>query len=371
MRAGWLSDRETSWGRSLLLAPLLPVSWLYGGAAALHRGLYARGLLARRRLAGQVVCVGNLVVGGTAKTPLSAWLARGLHRRGRKVALASRGYGGAGREPVTVVSDGRFVRERAESAGDEPMLLAARAAGVPVLVGRDRGLVGLRALSAFGADVLVLDDGFQHHRLERDLDLVCFDGRLGLGNGHVLPRGPLRERLAALRRADAIAVVDGPLPERDAARLAKRAPGARRIAVRRRPGPLRPLAGGRGEPAEALAGREVGLLSGLANPDTFRASVEGLGARVVAERRFPDHHAYRRRDLEGLAERAACWVTTEKDAVKILPAWTGGADVRVLGLSLEVEDAEAVLDWVESATRRRSAGQCAASARPRVASPSR
>jgi tetraacyldisaccharide 4'-kinase len=352
MRASWLTDRETSWRRSLLLSPLLPVSWLYAGAAALHRGLYARGLLSRRRLAGQVVCVGNLVVGGTAKTPLAAWLASGLHRRGRKVALASRGYGGAGREPVTVVSDGRFVRGRAESAGDEPMLLAARAAGVPVLVGRDRGLVGLRALSAFGADVLVLDDGFQHHRLERDLDLVCFDGRFGLGNGHLLPRGPLREPLAALRRADAIAVVDGPLPERDDAKLAKRAPEARRIEVRRRPGPLRPLAGGPGQPAEALAGRELGLLSGLANPAAFRASVEALGARVVAERHFPDHHAYRRRDVEDLAQQAPYWVTSEKDAVKILPAWTGRAEVQVLGLELAVQDPEGVLDWVESHLRR-------------------
>jgi len=93
IRASWLGVRETSWSRSLLLSPLLPISWLYGGAAALHRALYQHGLLARRRLAGQVVCVGNLVVGGTAKTPLAAWLASGLHRRGRKVALASRGYG--------------------------------------------------------------------------------------------------------------------------------------------------------------------------------------------------------------------------------------------------------------------------------------
>jgi tetraacyldisaccharide 4'-kinase len=351
VRADWLAEREASWPRRLAMLPLLPLSWLYGGAAGLHRFAYEHGVFRRRRLACHVVCVGNLVVGGTGKTPLAAWLARGLHRRGRKVALASRGYGRSGGEPVSVVSDGRFVLGRAESVGDEPMLLAARAPGVPVLVGRDRGLVGLRALSAFGAEVLVLDDGFQHHRLHRDLDLVSFDGRLGLGNRRCLPRGPLREPLRALGRADAIAVVDGPLPEPDASLIAKRAPTARRIEIRRRAGSLRPLAGGAPEPAESLRGLEVGILSGLANPAAFRASVEALGARVVVERHFPDHHRYRRGDLVGLADEASRWVTTEKDAVKIVPAWAGRAELRVLGLSLSVEEPEAVLDWVESRLR--------------------
>jgi tetraacyldisaccharide 4'-kinase len=116
---------------------------------------------------------------------------------------------------VEVVSDGRFVHGTRGHAGDEPMLLAAQAPGVPVLVGRDRGLVGLRAISAFGAEVIVLDDGFQHHRLHRDVDVLTFDGGLGLGNRRVLPRGPLRERSARSRARDAIGVVDGPLPERD------------------------------------------------------------------------------------------------------------------------------------------------------------
>ena len=193
MRVPWLEEREESFARKLALAPLVPVSWLYGAAAGAHRRFARSGA---RRLSAHVVSVGNLVVGGTAKTPLAAWLAAGLRRRGRKVVLASRGYGGAGREPVQIVSDWRHVLSLASSAGDEPMLLAAQAPGVPVLVGRDRGLVGLRALAAFDADVLVLDDGFQHHRLHRDLDVLSFDGHLGFGNRAVLPRGPLRERLS-------------------------------------------------------------------------------------------------------------------------------------------------------------------------------
>jgi tetraacyldisaccharide 4'-kinase len=300
-----------------------------------------------------VVCVGNLLVGGNGKTPFAAGVARALHQRGPKLALASRGYGRRGRAPVEVVSDGRHVRASAESAGDEPIWLAGHAAGVPVLVGRDRGLVGLRALSGFGADLLLLDDGFQHHRLAREVDLVCFDGGFGLGNGKLLPRGPLREPLSALGRADAIVCLDPPLPADDEARLRAAAPSARWFHVRRRPASLRPLAGGAAEPPARLHGAAVGMLCGIARPARLRRSLEALGARVVAERVFPDHHPYAARDLAGLGAEAPLWITTEKDAVKLLPAWGGGADLRVLAEELDVEEPEALLEWLEATLRQR------------------
>ena len=351
MRLAWLERREETRAQTLALAPLVPCAWLYGAAAWLARASRERGPWPPRRLPLRVVSVGNLLVGGTGKTPFAAWLAASLVRRGRKAALASRGYGRRGREPVQVVSDGRFVRASAESAGDEPIWLAGHAPGVPVLVGRDRGVVGLRALSAFGAEVLVLDDGFQHHRLARDVDFVCFDGAFGLGNGFVLPRGPLREPAGALRRADALVVVDGPLPEPDAARIGALAPGARRVTVRRRAASLRSLAGGGAVSPEALDGAPVGLLTGVARPQSVRRTLEEVGARVVALRVFPDHHHYKPRDLAGLREEAPLWVTTEKDAVKLVPAWAGRADLRVLALELEVDEGEALLDWLESRLR--------------------
>ncbi len=351
MRVRWLEEREETRARRLALAPLGVAATAYGAAAALHRRLYERGTFTRRRIASHVVSVGNLVVGGTAKTPMSAWLAVGLHRRGRKVVLASRGYGGSARRPLTVVSDGRYVRGRFETAGDEPMLLAAHAPGVPVLVGSDRTVVGLRALSAFGADVLVLDDGFHHHRLERDLDIVLFDGRLGFGNGRVLPRGPLREPPRGLAHADALGVVDGPLPEPDEQAARHWAPYARRFEARRKPRSLHPLQGGLAVSPDALLGAEVGMLAALARPGGFRATLESLGARVVAERVFRDHHRYRPGDLRGLAEEAPLWVTTEKDAVKIVPGWAGRADVHVLAIQLEVDEPASLLDWVESRLR--------------------
>jgi tetraacyldisaccharide 4'-kinase len=250
------------------------------------------------------------------------------------------------------VSDGRFLHATAEQAGDEAFVLAAHAPGVPVLVGSDRALVGQRALSAHGAEILVLDDGFQHHRLKRDLDVVVCDGAQGFGNRWVLPRGPLREPLSALRFASAIGVVDGPLSDADEESIARFAPRARRFAARRRPIGLRPLRGGKLEPLGSLSGTRVGLLCAIARPASLRRSVEALGAQVVVERTFADHHRYRPRDLAGLAGQAPLWITTEKDAVKLLPSWVGGAQVAVLVIELEVEQPDAWLDWVEARLRR-------------------
>jgi tetraacyldisaccharide 4'-kinase len=317
VRASWLESREETRRQATARLPLAGAAWIYGAAARAHRGLHRAGVLRTARLPGHVVSVGSLVVGGTGKTPAAAWIAAELHRRGRKVALASRGHRGRSPERVLVVSDGRFVRSRAEVAGDEPMLLAAHAPGVPVLVGRDRALVGLRALSVFGAEVVVLDDGFQHHRLHRDLDVLTFDGAFGLGNRRVLPGGPLREPIGALRLADAVGVIDGPLADAETA-------------------------------PEVLEGAEVGMLAALARPGSLRRTLAGLGARVVAERCFRDHHRYRARDLRGLALEAPLWVTTEKDAVKITPAWTGSADLRVLTTALEIDEARSFADWIEA-----------------------
>ena len=346
LRASWIQEREQRWPRRLALAPLLPLGWLVGGAASLHRALYERGLLQRRGLAAHVISVGNLVAGGAGKTPLAAWIAQGLAARGHRVVLASRGYGRSDRGAVRVVSDGRQLSPSLARLGDEPVLLAGQLPGVPVMVGRDRGLVGLRALAAHGAEVLVLDDGFQHHRLARDVDLVCFDGAFGLGSAAVMPRGPLREFPGVLRRADAIAVIDGPLRAPDRQRVTGLAPEARWLQATRHPVSVVPLGGGPALPLTALEGQRLGMLAGIGLPAAFRRSLEALGVGVVAERIFPDHHRYRARDLVGLARGARRWITTEKDALKILPRWAGEAEVLVLRSGLRVDAPEDVLDWL-------------------------
>ena len=351
-----------SMGRAhaLLRPALAGVSLLWSAAARTHREVYARRLRRPTRLGCHVISVGNLDVGGVAKTPTAAWLASGLRRRGHRVALASRGYGREGGERVEIVSDGTHVRSTVAESGDEPWLLAAHAPGVPVLVGPKRDLVGLRAMAAFGTQVLILDDGFQHHRLARDLDLVLVDAAAGFGNGWVLPRGPLREPLSTLARADALGVVDGQLAAPDEDAVTRYVPGVRRFAVRRRPAWLRPLAGGEAVAPGTLADQEVGLLSGIARPGAFRATVEALGGRVVAEETLPDHHAFRERDVLSLGKRASRWVTTEKDAIKILPRWVGDLDVQVLGIEVEVDEGEAFLDWIEDRMRAKPLGRDAA-----------
>ena len=354
MRAPWLEWRDVGPGWRLLLAPLSLLSFAYGAAARLHRAVYENGWLARRRLPCRVISVGSVMAGGSGKTPLAAWIALALRRRGHRVVLATRGYGRAARSrgEVSVVSDGELVLGSALACGDEPMLLAGLAPGVPVIVAADRGLAGLRAVAAFGAEVLVLDDGFQHHRLARDVEVLCLDGGQGLAGGWVLPRGPLREPTAALSRADAVAVVDSPLREDDERELARVAPDAFRFSALRRPVALRSLAGEPLGPAEKVAGMAVGLLSGLARPVALRRTVELLGASVVAERRFPDHHRFGPRDLRGLAGSAPLWLTTQKDALKILPEWCRGADVQVLQIELEVDEPDVLLDWLEARLAR-------------------
>lgn len=358
-RPAWFDTEPAGWRRVALL-PVSAAAGLYGVAARLHRIAYERGWSTRRQLACKVVSVGNLVSGGAGKTPTAAWVAAALRARGHRVVLASRGYGGSGHDSVQVVSDGRFVRARAEGVGDEALLLAALAPGVPVLVGTRRDLVGQRAVAAFDAHVLVLDDGFQHHRLARDVDLVTVHGRAGFGNRRLLPRGPLRERLETLSRADAIGVVDGPLGEQDAAVLERHAPQARRFEVERIATHTRPLAGGPPSSAEALAGRSVGLLCGIARPASFRETVLALGAHVVSERSFADHHAYHASDLKGLARDASVWLTTEKDAGKILPRWARDVELLVLCQRTRVLEPDAFLDWLEDRLRAKASGRNAA-----------
>lgn len=352
---GWLADRDEGRWRMVALSPLLPLAWSYAAAAGVHRALYRKGLLRQVSLPMRVVSVGNLVVGGTAKTPTAAWIASALHRRGHKVALASRGYGrpraARRRAPVHVVSDGHHVRSRVEVAGEESLILAAKAPGVPVLVGADRARVGLRAFAAFGTEVLVLDDGFHHHALRRDVDVVNVDSAFGFGNHQVLPRGPLRESARALRFAHAVAEIDGPLRAEDEAFVQRLAPDATRLRARRRPLAIRRLSGGPDEPPELLQGARVGLISALARPAQLRVVVEQLGATVAAERTYRDHHRFRRADLRSLSREAPLWITTEKDALKITPDWLGAADLRVLSIELEVAEEGSFLDWLEHRLR--------------------
>ncbi len=345
----WATEESAT--RRALLSPLLVAEGLYRGGAWIHRGVYRWGLRRPVRLPVQVVAVGNLSVGGSAKTPVVAWLARELAARGHKVAILSRGVRGAASRDVNVVSDGERVLSVPAAVGDEPVWLAGAVPGVPVLAGRNRKALGLRAMALFGSELLLLDDGFQHHRLHRDLNLVCLDACFGLGNGHVLPRGPLREPISALRFADAL--IWTRVPDDGSTRDDPRLPsGPPRFRVYIR---VRQLRGSRGQvqPLESLEGVEVGLLSAIARPDRLRADVEAMGARVVQVKAFSDHHLYARAELESL-DPGLRWLTTTKDAVKIPPDWSAEARVDVLEEEVESPDRAELLDWLEAGLARRA-----------------
>jgi tetraacyldisaccharide 4'-kinase len=257
-----------------------------------------------------VICVGNLTAGGAGKTPVALALAARLAAAGRKVHVLTRGHGGSLVGPVRVDLRRHGFRE----VGDEALLLAAVA---PVQVARDR-LAGARAAIAAGADILIMDDGFQNPALAKDLSLLVVDAEQGFGNGFCIPAGPLRERVAdGLARADLIVPVGR--PEAVAALLA-RWPMLRDRPLA--PGEIRPLATG-----TDWRDRPVIAFAGIGRPEKFFATLRALGARIVAAHAFPDHAPYPDAILKRLAGEAeaagAELVTTDKDAVR-LPAWFRG-----------------------------------------------
>jgi tetraacyldisaccharide 4'-kinase len=318
------TDRGRFFSPRTILAGLGAV---YGGAMALRADLYRRGVLARRRLPCKVVSVGNLTLGGTGKTPLTMELARRIQAMGWRVAVVSRGYRGSAEGRGAVVSDGRRPLLSAAEAGDEPYLIARRLDGVPVVVGKDRWAAGMTAVARFSSQVVILDDGFQHLRLARDLDLLLVDARAPVGNGLVFPGGRLREPPGAARRCDAVVRVSRGEKGGDAASipndLARRphfnlALNAFPVEVQFGEAEARPGASA----AAYLAGRRCVVLAGIADNTRFFEDVGRLGGAVVATFGFRDHHPYRRSDLHPVLAAArqagaGCLVTTAKDAVRL------------------------------------------------------
>lgn len=279
---------------------LLPLSLLFAAAAALRRGLYRAGVLRAERLPVPVVVVGNITAGGTGKTPLVLWLARFLKDQGLRPGIVSRGYRGANSAPKPVAAGSDPVE-----MGDEPVLLAAKS-GCPVWVSADR-VAAARALLAAepGCDVVICDDGLQHYRLARNVEIAVVDGERRFGNGLPLPSGPLREPVSRLDSVDAV-VVNGEnagLPAQ---------PG--RFAMTLEGGTFRNIlnADFRAGP-EQFRGRALHAVAGIGNPERFFAHLARLGLTFTAHP-FPDHHAFSARDLDLPAADAI--LMTEKDGVK-------------------------------------------------------
>jgi tetraacyldisaccharide 4'-kinase len=309
----------------MLLSPLVPLSHLYGLAMRARAALYARGLLRQQILPCRVISVGNLTVGGTGKTPVVIALAAALRDRGRMVGVISRGYKRRSGTSILEISDGRTLRGHPEDSGDEPFLIAQRCSGVPVAVGADRPRVGRYLVDRFGLDSLVVDDGFQHLALRRDMDILVLDAGAPFGNGYLLPRGRLREPLSAMDRASAVLVTRASQAQwLDGLKATVRAvaPAVPIWITDFTPSAVVQVGGSAAVVPSALKGERVLAVSGIGNPESFRRLLTAAGAIVVDHCVFPDHHAYSVDDLQRVrsaAEQAGVdrIVTTEKDAVKL------------------------------------------------------
>ena len=289
---------------AVVLLPLVPVSWLFRLIVALRRLMFRWGGLRSYRLSVPVVVVGNLTIGGSGKTPLVLWLVERLREQGLRPGIISRGYGGAA--TVQSVSP----ESLASAIGDEPLLLARRS-GAPVFVGRDRVAAGQALLAAHPeCNVVISDDGLQHYRLKRSVEIVVFDGR-GAGNVQLLPAGPLREPLQRLAKTTAVVWNSVHVAHRAVAQAAIGLPqfsmtllGTRFYALEN----ARQTCG-----AEDLRGKKLHALAGIGDPSRFFAQLDALGL-VFEPHSFSDHHRYNASDL--VFSNDSVLLMTEKDAVK-------------------------------------------------------
>src|SRR6185436_18874408 len=272
--------------------PLNPLSAVYGGVARLRRSWYASHPHAVRRLDRPVISVGNLVVGGSGKTPVVAYIARLLRQHGHVPSILTRGYGRRRvHDGVVVVSDGQRVRAGLDESGDEPLMMAKQLTGVPVLVSPDRYLAGRLAERHFACTVHLLDDGFQHLQLARETNLLIVEP--SDLDAEVLPAGPLREPIDAGRMADAVLVAGS---SDEAARVGSRLGLSMAFRLTRRYGVVTPL-DGRAAIAAPGSGMRIVALAAVARPERFFSALRAQGWMVVREMAFHDHHHFTERDL--------------------------------------------------------------------------
>jgi tetraacyldisaccharide 4'-kinase len=323
-----------------LLSPLFMISKVHGLVVALRRALYRIGLFRSRAIDSVVISVGNIVVGGTGKTPTVVYLARLLKDNGYRVCVLSRGYKGTNSEAYHEVSDESGVLSDPKTAGDEPYMMAKMLPGVPVIVGKNRYVSGMHAVKKFKPDVCILDDGFQHLKLKRDLDIVTFDGDFGIGNGHLIPRGILREQASALKRADIVLINKGDKRAGEIISLTEKykGNGISIFSSRYEPSGITSITGEK-EKAGFISGKRVFVFSALANARSFHKMIEQSGAVISGKLEYDDHHYFDAGDYDRIIDgakssNADLVLATEKDLVKFNKEWVKGGKIKVYSLDI-------------------------------------
>jgi len=301
---------------------LLPLSWLYGMIVGIRNYLYDKEILPSKHLGCRVISIGNITVGGTGKTPFTEALAQWLVLQNQKVGVVSRGYKRQNKssEPV-IISDGIQIGNSIENSGDEPYLLAKNllSSHVPVIVSPDRYKAGLKAIDGFGVDIILLDDGFQHRRLKREIDIVLLDSKKPFGNGFILPAGRLRESRRQLKRADLIAITK--ISDEILTKV-QESSDAPVIEVEQRVSKISHLFEESSLSFDQLRNMKTIAFCGIAHPHRFRDTLKFLGLEVITLISFRDHHVYGKKDVDRiistyLIKGAEVILTTEKDSVKL------------------------------------------------------
>lgn len=301
------------------MLPLAALSFLYG----LGLKIRMRPAQVKKALPGFVVSIGNVTVGGTGKTPAALMIAEWALDQGYKPAVLSRGYGAKSGKKILEVSDGKTILSTPVESGDEPYLLAKKLKGVPVVISKSRYNAGLLTHEKHGTDFFILDDGFQHLGLERNLDIVLLDSTRPFGNLHLLPWGPLREPVDHLKRADVFLLTRS--GESSASLLVgflkKRFPGKPLFRSRHLPDRVVFPRSWKTHGPAFLLGRRVAGFCGIAKPEQFKDTLRKLGAEIGYFKAFPDHYPYARAEIEEMilmgAKTSDCLITTEKDWVRI------------------------------------------------------
>lgn len=340
---------------------------VYNICVRLRYAMYKSGLLKIRRLDCPVISIGNLAVGGAGKTPMATLLAKMFVERGLRPVVISRGYRGTLKKEGSVVSNGREVFLDAKLCGDEPYMMAMEKA-FPVVVGRERYKAGLMALKTFAPDVIILDDGFQHLQLARDLNLVLLDYKQPLGNGRMIPAGRLRETIGmAKNRIDAVIFTRCPpdLFQSDSIQepgrrsfindIIERLPSVPVFFSMHEPFVAHLFASG-GNNADVfrsrcLRGKRAVLFSGLARNDSFAQSVQDLGVSIADHFEFCDHYQYNESDCKRILNRAKALnvdliLTTQKDWVKVNPIYFNSLTVAVIGVRLRFSDPQGLEEFI-------------------------
>ena len=337
-----ITGRTTGIIPSLLIGLLTPLSYIYAAVLKTRGWLYDCGLLKQKQLPCTVISVGNIVAGGTGKTPAVIWIAKYLQSEGFQVGVLLRGYKRAGHHSISIVSDGKQILTPVTESGDEAGMIARKLPGVSIVIGSDRHAAGLEVIRLWGhtEGVLILDDGFQRRQLARDLDILTIDSTQPFGTGKLLPAGTLREPKTALRRTDILLLTRTDLAA-EPVNFERFVRGKQLFQTCHQPTRLYQPSTGEECALDLLKGQHILAVCGIGNPEAFVGTLRQFEPKAVELLAFPDHHRYSLADLKDINTRAGevgadLIVTTEKDSQK-LEAFAAATQFVVLEIELEVK----------------------------------